>query len=118
MNEERESVRCAGCCLMQFRTEIAKCRRCGKPLQRGSVETTTIILVAAPRTGPNVITPMRKVMQDAAVEALKVNPHTTKAARELGIPHSRLKQLLRESGDDTDYRKDRRKRQDENTAAS
>jgi hypothetical protein len=116
MNEEqRETVRCGGCGLMQYRTEAAKCRRCGKPLQRGTVESTTIILVPAPR--PEVITPMRKVMQDAAVEAVKVNPHTTKAAAELGIPHSRLKQLLRESGDTTDYRKDRRKRQDENTAA-
>jgi hypothetical protein len=103
---------------MQFRTEAAKCRRCGKSLQRGSVETTTIILVPAPRADARVVVPMRQVMQVAAVEAVKAIGQTTKAAKVLGIQHNRLKQLLRESGDDSDYRKDRRKRQDENTAAS
>ena len=103
---ERESLRGTRCELYQFRPDSGNCRRCGALLQRSSVESTTVVYLGAHDPfRPQEVTPMRELMRRAAVAAVRSVGHTTKAAEKLGVPHSRLKQLLREAGDDTDYRK-------------
>lgn len=106
---ERETVTCSACELTQYRTVAGKCRRCDKPLQRGTVMVTSVLILAVPSTE---LLPMRQVMQRAAVQAHRQCGGTMRAARVLGIPASRLKQLLRESGDQTDYRKERKARRE------
>jgi hypothetical protein len=86
------------------------CRRCGNRLRRGRIETTVVIYRDQPAEPPPVMT-MRQVMQAAAMHAVTYIGHTTKAANALGIPHARLKQLLREAGTDRDRRYGSRKRE-------
>lgn len=113
---QRESVKCRRCETTQFRTEAGKCRRCGAPLLRGSVETTTVILVREKTPPPptpiideSEVVPLRETMRNAVVQAVKaVGP--VKAAQKLGIPHGRLKQLLREAGVSVDFRKEPKRR--------
>lgn len=105
MSEERETVRCRHCDLNQFRTDKSQCRRCHRELGRWSVETVLPIYLRAV-TEPAPVIPMRKAMQALAVHAVHYIGHTTKAAAALEIPHGRLKQLLREAGED--YGRDRR----------
>lgn len=102
---ERSTVRCGGCECFQFRPENNLCRRCKKPLPEGSVTSTTIIFVPTPDPEPGDVVSMREVQQQAAVKAMAKIGATTHAAKALGITHARLKQLLRETGDDTNYRK-------------
>lgn len=102
---ERETIRCQHCDLNQFRTENGLCRRCRKELSQGTIEITRIVYRPSPKE-PAAVIPMRQVMQAAAVHAIQYIGHTTKAAKALQIPHGRLKQLLREAGED--YGRDRR----------
>ena len=107
----RETIKCRGCELTQFRPQNNRCRRCGAPIQTGTVESTTVIFVGgAGKVGTTPVRTMRDVMQVAAVEAVRVFGGTMKAAKALQVPHSRVKQLLRETGDIQDYRKDRKVR--------
>lgn len=116
---EQKSVRCGACGLVQYRTPASKCRRCQRVLPLGSVEVmhVTIQQPAPPppppeprATSKHVVLPMREVVRTAVVAAVKAIGHTTKAARALGITHHRLKGILRDSGDHTDYRKIRIKK--------
>ena len=112
VDTSRETVTCGHCEMVQYRAETGCCRRCKKPLRRGLVESTSVIVLAVRDTE---LLPMRAVMQRAAVLAHKQCGGTMRAARALGIPASRLKQLLRESGDQTDYRTDRKARKEGRT---
>lgn len=105
MNDQ-ETVRCGRCELKQFRQSSDACKRCGQPLTRTAIEVTKVIVIAsAPvMTATRTVVSMREVMRIAAKHAVEVIPHTTKAAKALGIPHVTLKKLLREAGDDKDRR--------------
>lgn len=105
---ERETVRCRFCELNQYVTGSGNCRRCGKPLAIGSVASVSIVYIPASLT-PAAVIPMREVMRAAAVHAVQCIGYTTKAAQALGIPHARLKQMLREAGATRDWRYGRRK---------
>lgn len=107
--EARETTKCRKCELAQTRTAKAICRRCGAHLPGGSVVTTTVLLVSR-KPEPPAIIPMREVVRRAAVEAVQSLGYTTKAANALEISHARVKQLLRQSGDHTDYRRERLKK--------
>lgn len=102
MSEEREITRCGRCELRQFMTASRHCRRCGSALRSGSVQSTTVIIVGTLRRD---VLPMRDVMRQACSHAVEECGGVMRACRALGISQNRLKQLLRESGDVTDYRK-------------
>jgi hypothetical protein len=109
--EQRETVRCHACALIQFKGTTNRCRRCRKELATGTIEVTSIIYVGVPAEPKHDIVPLREVMRAAAVHAVTTLRHVTKAAKALGITHERIKQLLKEAGDEhgRDRRKDRKK---------
>lgn len=120
--QERSLTRCGPCGLNQFRTATNKCRRCKQDLATGSIASTIVVYIPFPvpvavpvaafpgGQGAEAVMTLRKVIQAAAVHAVAFIPQTTKAAAALGISHFRLKQLLREAGDNVDRRTDRPKK--------
>jgi hypothetical protein len=75
------------------------------------VEGTTVILLdSSQERQPKPVHTLRVVMQMAVVAAVRQCGGTTKAAAALDVPHERVKKLLRESGDEQDYRKGRKAR--------
>ena len=88
---ERATVKCTGCEMFQFRPESNLCRRCKKTLPEGSVTSTTIIVLPSLDPEPDEIVPLRAVMREAAVAAVRKIGATTHAAKALGIHHARLK---------------------------
>ena len=103
-----DQVKCRKCELNQVRSKTRdSCRRCGSALPQGEVQSTTVVYVSHDRTHerPHAIRPLREVMREACVEAVTTLKAPLLAAKALGITHTRMKQLLREAGHTTDYRK-------------
>lgn len=112
-SQDQTRARCTRCELVQYRRAHGLCCRCNAPLPEGTVRSVLVVYVEQQQQVPEVaIIPMRQVMRLAAVSATEQIGATTKAAAALGIPHSRLKQLLLEAGDTTDYRKGRKARRE------